>query len=289
MEITDRFEVRPLREENVPHALLLSAEAGWNQNENDWRLMTRLGEATGVWTEEGRLVATALTLPHGGLFAWISMVLVTRDFRHQGIATALLARCAESIRSQNLTPGLDATEDGRPVYLPLGFHDIYWLTRLTTEKIGALGEAPPTPGIKIRGVETDDLEALAGFDRPLFGGERSEILRNLHQRQPARAFLAERQGRIAGYVLGREGREADQVGPLVAETPPIAIALAHKALGTLQRRVYLDAADHHRTLMDWLTGIGMTRQRKYSRMLQGASSPFDTPEKIFAIAGPELG
>lgn len=293
-EITGRFDVRPLSGENVPDAVLLSAEAGWNQNENDWRLMTRLGEATGVWTTRGRLVATALTLPYGGLFGWISMVLVTRDFRHQGLATALLGRCTESLREQNLTPGLDATEDGRPVYLPLGFHDIYGLTRLTAEKIGALGETPPAPGIEIRGVGTDDLEALTGFDQPFFGGDRSEILRDLHQRQPARAFLAEKRGRIAGYVLGREGREADQVGPLVAESPQIAVALAHSALNhlalaNLPRRVYLDVADHHPALVDWLTGIGLTRQRGYTRMLQGASRPFDNPEKIFVIAGPELG
>ncbi len=289
MEITDRFDVRPLREENVPDAVRLSAEAGWNQNENDWRLMTRLGEATGVWTAGGRLVATALTLQYGGLFAWISMVLVTRDFRHQGIATALLSRCTESLREKGLTPGLDATEDGRPVYLPLGFHDIYRLTRLTTEKVASPGEAPPAPGLEIRGVGTDDLEALTGFDQPIFGGDRCKILWNLHQRQPTWAFLAEHGGSIVGYVLGREGREADQVGPLVAETPQIAIALAHRALALLPRRVYMDVADHHPALMTWLAGMGLAPQRSYTRMFLGTSHPLDDPERIFTIAGPELG
>lgn len=289
MEISDRFQVRALQEENVPEAVRLSAEAGWNQNASDWRLMTRLGDATGVWTDAGRLVASALTLGHGGPFAWISMVLVTGDFRHQGIATALLRRCTEFLRTKNLTPGLDATEDGRPVYLPLGFRDIYRLTRLTTEKVASLGAAPTMPGIDLREVGTDDLEALSGFDQPFFGADRSDILKALHQRQPRRAFLAEHRGRIMGYVLGREGREADQVGPLVAETTQIAITLAHRALANLTRRVYLDVPDHHPDLVAWLAGMGLAPQRRYTRMLLGTSRPLDDPERIFAIAGPELG
>ena len=289
MEIIDRFDVSPLREEHVSDAVLLSAEAGWNQNENDWRLMTRIGEATGVWTAERRLVATALALPYGGLFAWISMVLVTLDFRRQGIATALLGRCAEFLQKKGFTPGLDATEDGRPVYLPLGFHDIYRLSRLTTERVAPLQNAPPTTGFEIRGVGEDDLEALFGYDQPLFGADRSPILQNLQQRQPGRAFLAERRGRIVGYVLGREGREADQVGPLVAEESQIAVALAHRALANLPRRVYMDVADHHTALISWLAGIGLVHQRPYTRMIQGGDRPFDDPDKIFSIAGPELG
>ncbi len=289
MEISDRFDVRPLREEHGSDAVGLSAEAGWNQNENDWRLMIRIGEATGVWTAGRRLVATALTLPYGGRFAWISMVLVARDFRHQGIATALLGRCVESLRARGLTPGLDATEDGYPVYVPLGFNDIYRLSRMTADKVPPMHQAPPAPGLEIREVGEEDLEALLGYDRPLFGADRAAILRDLHRRQPGRAFLAERRGRLVGYVLGREGRQADQVGPLVAEESPVAEALVHRALAGLGRRVFLDVPDHHPALLSSLFGAGLVRQRGYTRMFKGADRPFDNPERIFAIAGPELG
>ena len=70
----------------VAAACALVAEAGWNQNAADWRIFLELGSATALKTGTGRLVATAATLPYPSGFGWISMVLVTGEFRRRGIA-----------------------------------------------------------------------------------------------------------------------------------------------------------------------------------------------------------
>lgn len=84
-------------------ALALSAEAGWNQTGDDWRLMIRHGRAIGLEAPGGRLVASALALPYGGRFAWISMVLVTADWRRKGLASRLMRSCIDWLLGRSAT------------------------------------------------------------------------------------------------------------------------------------------------------------------------------------------
>lgn len=290
MALSSDLVARPLLAGQAAAAFALSREAGWNQTEADWKLMIGLGNAVGVWTPEERLVATALTLPYSGAFAWISMVIVTGDYRQQGIATHLLNSCAQSLQAEGIVPGLDATEAGREVYLPLGFQEIYPLSRMWARTPPSPVEPPPLAGdLNIRGAGEDDFPALCAYDNAAFGAERPEILRHLLERQPARAFLAERDGKLAGFSLARDGREALQIGPLVADSGEIALGLAYRALLETDHPVYMDVADRHAGLLSWLTRCGFSRQRPYTRMILGRREPFDDPQRVFAIAGPELG
>src|SRR4029077_9921677 len=76
---------RPLNGRDLAAALTLSAEAGWNQTAADWQIFLDLGSAGGVTGADGRLIATAATLPHANRFAWISMVLVTAAQQRKGL------------------------------------------------------------------------------------------------------------------------------------------------------------------------------------------------------------
>jgi len=104
-------------------------EARWNQVAADWRIFLDLGRCYGIESDQAGLVATAATLPYGGAFGWISMVLVRGTHRGRGIATRLLRRCIDSLSEGGATPVLDATPAGRPVYLELGFRDAWGLRR----------------------------------------------------------------------------------------------------------------------------------------------------------------
>ena len=89
-----------------------------------------------------RLVATAALLPYSAGNAWISMVLVTADFRRRGIATRLVDACLDVATRRGLTTWLDATPAGATVYGPLGFTPTLQLRRLRLEKPqGSQGDA----------------------------------------------------------------------------------------------------------------------------------------------------
>src|SRR5258708_30397019 len=115
----------------------LSLEARWNQTDADWRFLLKEGYGVGFEDHHGQLVASAVLLPHGRNFAWISMVLVALSARRRGLATCLLRRMVDWAEEKTLIPFLDATPAGRAVYLGLGFGDLCAINRWVNEQIAS--------------------------------------------------------------------------------------------------------------------------------------------------------
>ena len=288
MASTEALDVSLIDAEQFEAVWPLSIEAGWNQNLADWQFMLGAGRAFGCRGPNGQWQASSLVLPLGRNLAWISMVLVTKERRRGGVGTGLLKRCIDEVRSAGAVAGLDATEQGRPIYLPLGFHDLYAISRWHFDQ--ARDAVAPPPGIVLRPAGLADLQRLALYDRPLTGMERPSILAHLALRQPGRAWLAEdAAGRIVGFVLGREGRTATSLGPVVADKEAIALALIAKAAAAAAGPFIIDVPVAHRTVRAWLEAQGATTPRGYVRMTLGEAKGLDDPAHVFALAGPELG
>src|SRR3954447_15645170 len=232
----------PLTPADAEGALPLSAEAGWNQTAADWAFMLREGRGIGVRDGAGRWVGSALALPLGARLSWISMVLVARDARRRGIGTRLLRRTIETVSDAGRVAGLDATELGRPVYLPLGFRALYTVSRLRLE---APVPAVPPLACTIRPLMPAALPGIVAFDAPRSGMQRSHVLAHLLREAPEHALIAEADGRVVAFVLGRPGRTAFQVGPVVADTEAVALALASAVLRRLGGPVMIDLPDAH--------------------------------------------
>jgi GNAT superfamily N-acetyltransferase len=280
----------PLREQELAGAQALSAEAGWNQVEADWRIFLDLGTVYAVRNSDGRVVATAATLPYGGRFAWISMVLVTAAYRRQGLATRLLDRCVADLTARGLVPVLDATPAGRMVYLALEFQDTWGFHRL------ARGQRPEPDtshareaGVTIRSITEAEWAALCCYDAAAFGADRSGVLNRLRGRVPQAELIAWRGDRIAGFLVGRNGRSATQLGPLVAEDDAVAEALLLRGLAAAEGAIYIDLADAKVGLRHVLEARGFSAQRPFTRMVHRRSGSFDDPMRTYAVAGPELG
>lgn len=289
MASTEALDVMPIDADQGEAVWPLSVEAGWNQNVADWRFMLGAGRGFGCTGPNGTWQASALILPLGQKLAWISMVLVTRERRRGGLGTRLLKRCIDEVRSAGAVAGLDATEQGRPIYLPLGFHDLYRISRWHFDRVKDAAVHPPA-NIKLRPVGPADLPKLALYDRPLTGMERPAILAHLALRQPGRAWIAEDEaGKITGFVLGREGRMATSLGPVVADSEAIALPLIAKAAAAAPGPFIIDVPEAHRAVRAWLEAQGATTPRGYMRMTLGEAKGLDDPAHLFALAGPELG
>lgn len=260
-------------------ACALVAEAGWNQNAADWRIFLDLGAAIGL-KNEGSLVATAATLPYPSGFGWISMVLVTREFRRRGIATRLLQACISRLVGAGMIPVLDATPAGREVYRPLGFRD-GWPIQRWRRRSGA----PLSASRNTRSLEEKDWPGVLALDAAAFGCDRSPLLERLRRRSQGFACGVDGQG----FLLGREGRVATQLGPIVAADEEVAGALVAHALGRVAGPVIVDALERHAGFARRLAAQGFERERPYTRMALGRDELFGDPAKTFAIAGPELG
>ena len=278
----------PLSASELSDAEELVREAGWNQVAADWEIFRALGIVYTVHAG-GRVVATAATLPYGK-FAWISMVLVAGEHRGHGLGTRLLKHCVAALEQTGHVPVLDATPAGRPIYRTLGFEDLWGYHRLARMDTRPMSDAPPPPdGTIIRRIADTDWAALCAYDATAFGADRSALLQHLRGRLHGVGLIAQRHSRIAGFVLGRNGRSASHIGPLVAEDDSVAQALLARALSSIEGPIYFDFADAKTRIGAWLAQCGFSAQRPLTRMLLHRGTGFDDVTRTFAVVGPEFG
>ena len=275
--------VAGLDERHLAECLALSKSANWNQNEADWRLMLGFGRGWGITAADGTLAASTLALPYGSKFAWVAMVLVLPEHRRKGYASRLLRVALAEMEKDNRVALLDATPAGHEVYVQEGFRDFWSFKRFSLSRAFSVKE-------RAKPLDSSHWPQILALDVAAFGGSREPVLRNLAARQPKAALVAERNGQIAGFVLAREGREAMQVGPLVARDEGTARELLAAALGAVPAPVYVDIADHAGPLQAWALTQGFEIQRPFTRMAHGRDgyAPGDA-SLVFCPAGPELG
>jgi GNAT superfamily N-acetyltransferase len=276
--VTGSSELRALTLADAKAGFALSAEAGWNQTEDDWRFLLRAGEGVGI-DAGGRLVATTIVLKLPPRIAWIGMVLVTPAARKRGLATAMLGWSLDWARQRGLVAALDATPDGREVYRRLGFADGAPIMRMRGPAAGAA-----VPG----GIERARLDEILPLDETVFGADRGAVLRELAERAPARALMLRRGATVAGYVFGRDGRTAPEIGPLVAADEAAALALLDAAHAGLAGPALADVFAAQDGFVAGLAARGWREERPYTRMAKG-SLPACREGMIYTVAGPELG
>ncbi len=277
------IRVRPMTAADVPLGMALKQRAGWNQTEADWRRFLTLGPGGCFVAEYGGAAAGTTTTAIFGGVAWVAMVLVEESLRGRGVGTALMTHALAYLDGRGVgTVRLDATPLGRPVYEKLGFVAEYELARHE----GALppsGDADETEPVR-----QADLAEVLELDARATGADRGALLLRLFEEAPDGWRLRRRGGAVAGFVGGRAGARATQVGPCVADASagPVLLAGAWRRLAG--RAVYVDVPVGHAAATALAAGPGLTVQRRLLRMYRG-ESPRERAELLWASAGPEKG
>lgn len=278
---------RPMKSEDIPAGLSLCRSAGWNQRSRDWELFLHLSpeDCRVAMDEDGKVIGTVTTVCYEDHFSWIGMVLVDPTRQRQGIGMQLLKESLYILQNDE-TVKLDATPAGREVYLKLNFIDEYPLSRMMctsvfTDKLSTFHARP---------IQQSDLLQLLEFDREVFGASRKTVLEWMLKGAPEYAFLIEEKNQITGYCFGRPGHNYTQIGPVIAQDVTDAINLISAALRNCAGHpVIVDALHHTPEWLAWLSSVGFVEKRPFVRMYRGSNAWPGTPEKQFAMLGPEFG
>ena len=266
--------VRLLGPADLATAFELSTIAGWNQTEDDWRMLMDLAPqgCFGIQAD-GRLVATATLLSYGKQAAWIGMVLTRPEYRGRGFGRALVTHALKSADSKEIrTVKLDATEQGQRLYERLGFKAEESVERWSRAGISNLH-------ITAGEFTSDQLSAL---DLAAFGADRSALLRKLETR--SQVYIGEN-----AYLFARLGRVTAYLGPCVANDSASAQKIIRAMLQAHSSVAWSwDLLPHNQKAVALASELGFTRQRVLTRM--GRGEPLrGRDDMVYAIAGFELG
>lgn len=269
--------LRRLLEGDIPAAMQLSAEAGWNQTAEDWQmLIERLPEGCLAIEVDGELASTATLACYGRRLAWLGMVLTKTCYRGQGFARRLLTEALSLADEMKIeTVKLDATDQGEPLYSKLGFRREQPVERWVRPGYNAF----PKTHLPV------DMHFSSNWhagDSAAFGVDRSDILQRLGRRKQPLSVAH-------SYLLSRAGRIYQYLGPCIADTPACARALVENALQMPSPEGWAwDLLPANAAAVAIAQDCSFTPKRRLMRMVRGKDLRAQE-NRIYAIAGFELG
>lgn len=303
-------DTRRLTDADVPAAMDLVRQAGWNQVPADWHRLLELEPAGCFGGYVGsELVATATLLTYDGIdrvpaepnphndgpaatdVGWVGMVLVDKNHRRNGYGGTIVNRVLEAAADRDVALGLDATDAGRPLYRRRGFVDVCpierWAGTPTTDRV--LRESDGSGDSMTFEIDSTTIDAVCTFDRQACGVDRGDLLRQLLDLSDVFGVGTRDADGIRGYAVARPGREFGQVGPIVASRPDHVGPLLVRATEKLaQDAVLVDllAVDAVDAVLECL---GLECQRRLTRMTAPEPKRLLVGPDVVAAAGFEFG
>ncbi len=283
----DSVRIRQMQPSDLPGALALSTEIGWNQTAADWQRMLQL-EPKGCFVAEsdGHVVGTTLCCVFGSV-AWLAMVIVTESLRGHGLGQNLVQHGLDYARQCGIaTVRLDATVLGEAVYRKFGFQRQFELIRMA-----GVSTPPPSPAsdpsCAVTVADPSDIVAILEFDRQATQTDRSKLLRHLC-RETAPWVAVDDQRQPQGWLACRHGRLATHIGPCSGSLHAAVALLRHALKSSQGNSVIVDFPADHSVLLGVAQDFGLTPQRTLLRMCCGPAVIEDS-EHFHASYGGEFG
>lgn len=278
------LDIRPMEEGDLTQAHQLSIGVAWPHRPEDWRLIFEVGHGFVACDAIGRVLGSAMWWPFGAHFATVGMVITSPRLQMQGAGRRLMDTIFEQSGSRDLR--LNSTRAGYRLYRSLGFEPVGRVFQHQGRAQDSGSEAGRD--IVVRSVEPDDCAAIARLDAMAYGADRSRVIEKLVRL--SQGTLVERDGAPVGFALCRSFGRGHVVGPIVAESDAMAIALtrphvrAHEG-GFLR----VDTAQEQGVFGGFLEACGLTIFDSVTTMIRGRSHGSTGAVRTFGLVNQALG
>ncbi len=220
-----------------------------------------------------------------GALGFVGNMIVTEAHRRRGVGADILEAILEFLVDERGSSRLElfATPSGRPLYSRYGFELTDPSATVLLPRSTMLEE---DLGVEI--AEAGDLDELAAYDAPRFGGDRKRLLTMMAD-DPQRPLLVARHAKaIVGYAWLRT--DGPRVGPFVADAPAVAATLLAEAFRRVPEaeELSLNLPTANGPGTRWLRELRMELEQWYGRMGRGPQIP-RRDETIYANLVGALG
>ena len=272
MTLPSDLGLRDATLDDLPAIAGLRESVGWDVAA--WALRAVIGQSHArclvAVDGDGMVAGVGSGIVYGPL-GFVGNMIVAPAHRRRGVGAAILDAVAQYLEAEGcIRLELNATSEGRPLYERQGFRS---LGTSVAARIPRGTRLAPRPDVKVRPATREDLDAVAAYDRPRFGGDRRVLLELLIRAPGTTTVIAEDDNGIVGYECVRVAES--RIGPMLAEAPEIAAALLLEGFVRMPEApdIRLNLPPNNRPGAAWLDGLGVTAEPWDGRMGRGPTIP----------------
>jgi GNAT superfamily N-acetyltransferase len=281
--------VRVLDKDDLEFATSLTAEEGWYYTPRELEVMLAIDpDGSFIYEDKERLgFATSVTYGTTGV---LGHLVVSRKGRGRKIGESLLRATIDHMKSKGTRSViLYATHEAVRLYERHGFSTRAEIScvHLHLEDIHRSRRSPDCVPMN-----ASDLPEVVDIDEGQFGDNRKALIDVLYREGQQHAFKIERDGRIAGYIMGRHDHEGYDLGPWVCLTgdPRDAEALWWTELSTFDDpTIYMGSFLKNSEALKIVEKVPKVRGWRIPLMIRGDDRYASDLSSLYGIAAFELG
>jgi len=277
------FEIRVASLEDVRLMAQWAADEGWNPGLND-RLAFTSADPRGflMGRVDGEPAACVSVVRYGDVHGFLGFYIAREPFRGKGFGIQIWQAGMSRMGGRNV--GLDGVVDQQANYRKSGFAAAWRNIRFA----GVPAAAAAPADVRVVDARGLPFDLLARYDRKFFPALRDGFLSCWLGTPDRIALAALRDGQVVGFGVSRPSQTGSRVGPLYAESPPIAACLLSGLSGEARQTLVVDVPDANPAAVKLAQEQGFEPQFETARMYTGPVPSLDF-DGYFAVTTLELG
>ncbi|MBS1261078.1 MAG: hypothetical protein MAG453_00399 [Calditrichaeota bacterium] len=219
------YRIRRMRREDVEVAVEWAYEEGWNPGLYDAGVFYQT-DPSGFWagTIDGEIISTMSGVRYDPGYGFLGFFITHPDYRGRGYGSRLWETVHEQMETDVL--GLDGAPAQQAFYKRAGYRPSH--RNIRHEGVSEHFSDLDPHIVNVTHIPFDRLDM---YDRRRFGARRTRFLRGWISRPGTHALTCFKDGDVCGYGVVRPCREGFKIGPLFADSEPVAEML-YRALVT---------------------------------------------------------